>query len=157
MLIVDAHQDIMYNMLSYGRDYTRSAAETRRLEAGSDIPTRTDDAMLGWPDYRRARLAVAIATLFAEPLRAVIDPKATIVYSEPRQAYRLLQRQIDEYERLADRSPNHFRLIHTRADLAQTVAAWRAIDRDSAAPAAPAGELDPREQAELRRARCLWR
>ena len=32
-LIVDAHADIAYNMLKYGRDYTRSAAETRSLEA----------------------------------------------------------------------------------------------------------------------------
>ena len=32
MLIVDAHEDLACNILSFGRDYTRSAAETRRLE-----------------------------------------------------------------------------------------------------------------------------
>jgi hypothetical protein len=35
MMIVDAHQDLAWNMLTFGRDYTRSAAETRRLEAGT--------------------------------------------------------------------------------------------------------------------------
>jgi membrane dipeptidase len=151
MLIVDAHQDIAWNMLSFGRDYTRSAAETRRLEAGSDIPRRNDDALLGWPDYQRARTAVVIASLFVEPLRAVIDPKATQVYAEPRQANRLLHRQMDTYERLADQSPDYFRLITTRADLAQTVEAWRTLDRENAAPETHAVESDPQEQAGLRR------
>ena len=37
-LIVDAHEDLAYNMLTFGRDYTRSAAETRRLETASGFP-----------------------------------------------------------------------------------------------------------------------
>src|SRR3972149_4542714 len=33
VLIVDAHEDIAYNVVTFGRDYTRSAQETRAAEA----------------------------------------------------------------------------------------------------------------------------
>ena len=36
-LIVDAHQDLGWNMACFGRDYTRSVAETRQAEAGTPI------------------------------------------------------------------------------------------------------------------------
>ncbi len=39
-LIIDSHQDLAWNMLTYGRDYTRSVVETRQLEAGTNIPDR---------------------------------------------------------------------------------------------------------------------
>ena len=32
-LIIDSHQDLAWNMLTFKRDYTRAVAETRRLEA----------------------------------------------------------------------------------------------------------------------------
>ncbi len=38
LLLVDAHQDLAWNMLTFGRDYTRSAAQTRALEAKTAIP-----------------------------------------------------------------------------------------------------------------------
>ena len=57
-LIVDAHADIAYNMLKYGRDYTRSAAETRRLEAGTQTIVDNEDTLLGWDDYQRGQVAV---------------------------------------------------------------------------------------------------
>ena len=34
MLIVDAHQDLAWNMLTYGRDYTRSARRNPPQRAG---------------------------------------------------------------------------------------------------------------------------
>ena len=42
-LIIDSHQDIAWNMLTYGRDYTRSVHVTRRLEAGTTTPERNGD------------------------------------------------------------------------------------------------------------------
>ena len=70
-LIVDAHEDIAYNMLTFGRDYTRSAAETRQIEAasGSQAIEHNGQSVLGWPDYQRGRVAVIFSTLFATPLR----------------------------------------------------------------------------------------
>ena len=46
-LIIDSHQDIAWNMLTYGRDYTRSADQTRQLEAGTDVPERNGDCTIG--------------------------------------------------------------------------------------------------------------
>ena len=68
-LIVDAHADIAYNMLKYGRDYTRAAEETRRLEIGSAAVLDNEDALLGWPDYQRGQVAVIFSTLYATPAR----------------------------------------------------------------------------------------
>ena len=34
-IIVDAHADIAFNMLRFGRDYTIPAAQRRKLEAGT--------------------------------------------------------------------------------------------------------------------------
>ena len=58
-LIVDAHEDIAYNMLTFGRDYTRSAAETRQIEtaSGSQALEHNGQTVLGWPDYQRGRVA----------------------------------------------------------------------------------------------------
>ena len=32
LLLVDSHEDLAWNMLTFGRDYTLSAAETRKRE-----------------------------------------------------------------------------------------------------------------------------
>ncbi|HXD08725.1 MAG TPA: hypothetical protein VN653_01580, partial [Anaerolineales bacterium] len=68
-LIIDAHQDIAWNMLTYKRDYTRSVAETRKLEANTLIPERNGVSLLGWDEYQRGQVAVVFSTLFAAPAR----------------------------------------------------------------------------------------
>ncbi len=70
-LIIDAHQDLAYNMLAFGRDYLRAAAETRRLEkeTGSIAPAHNGETLLGWPDYQHGRIAVIFSTLFVTPIR----------------------------------------------------------------------------------------
>ncbi|MBC7813525.1 MAG: hypothetical protein H7175_20370, partial [Burkholderiales bacterium] len=53
MIVVDAHQDIAFNILGMKRDYRHSALEHRRAEAAvrplkEDIPTiGLPDALLG--------------------------------------------------------------------------------------------------------------
>lgn len=39
--LIDGHEDLAYNALSFNRDYRKSAAETRALEAGTDTPALT--------------------------------------------------------------------------------------------------------------------
>ena len=65
VILVDAHQDLAWNMLSFGRDYTRPVAETRQREAGTITPGYTGDTLLGWPEYQKGRVAVVFSTLFA--------------------------------------------------------------------------------------------
>ena len=79
-LIVDAHADLAWNMLSYGRDYTRSAAETRQLEVGSHAVAENGDTLLGWPDYQRGNVAIVFSTLFAAPIRFKTSETETQIY-----------------------------------------------------------------------------
>jgi membrane dipeptidase len=124
MLIIDAHEDLAWNILTFGRDYTRSARATRQHEAGTSIPANNGDTLLGWPDYRRGQVAVIFGSLFAAPLRRQSGAWDTQVYASPAQAHALYQAQIDAYLRLVDEHPDHFRLIWQRADLAEVLAQW---------------------------------
>ena len=86
MILVDAHQDLAWNMLSFGRDYTRPVAETRRREAGTITPGYTGDTLLGWPEYQKGRVAVVFSTLFAAPARRSLGNWDTQSYITTAQA-----------------------------------------------------------------------
>ncbi|MBN1149157.1 MAG: hypothetical protein JXA78_17995, partial [Anaerolineales bacterium] len=126
MLIVDAHEDLAWSMLTFKRDYTQSAAQIRRAEAAGAIPLYNDDTMLGWPEYQRGGVAVIFATLFAAPARFTTGEWETQSYADAGQANRLYQAQLDLYERLVDEHGDKFRLLHTRADLHGVLAEWHA-------------------------------
>ena len=87
MQIVDSHQDLAWNMLTFGRDYTRSVAETRRLEAGGQTRLRNGDSLLGWPEYQDGRIAVIFATLFAAPTRHKLGDWDSLTYADTHEAY----------------------------------------------------------------------
>lgn len=123
MLIVDSHQDLAWNMLTYGRDYTRSVQETRRLEAGTLTPQQNGDSLLGWPEYQRGNIAVIFATLFATPLRKK-EPGDILLYHDSETAHRLYRQQIDLYRRLTDSHPDKFRLITSTSELNALLQHW---------------------------------
>jgi membrane dipeptidase len=116
MLIIDSHQDLAWNILTYGRDYTRSVKETRLLEAGTDIPARNGDSIVGWPEYQQGRVAVVFSTLYATPARKR-ETGDTIFYKDSETAHRLYRNQIDVYRKLADSHPDKFRLISSTPEL----------------------------------------
>ena len=129
MLLVDAHQDLAWNMLTYGRDYTRSVAETRRLEVGTIEIKYKEDTLLGYADYRRGRVALIFATLFAAPERRRMASWETMCYRDAQEAHRLYRRQLDVYHRLADEHPAQFRLLQSRSQLDVLLAAWQQLDQ----------------------------
>jgi len=131
MLIVDAHEDLAWNMLTFGRGYTRSAEETCRLEAGGPVPDRNGDTLLGWPDYQRGRVAVVIASLFAAPLRRRLGEWDRLVYANGDQAYDLYRSQLDAYQRLVEDAPDKFRLVCSLPDLEKVLSAWEDEGRES--------------------------
>lgn len=124
MLIVDAHQDLAWNMLTFGRDYTQAAEETRRREKGGLAPLHNGDTLLGWPDYQRGQVAVVFATLFAAPARFKLGDWDTQVYTTFEQAHAVYSAHLDAYHRLVDKAPEQFRLIQTRGDLEGVLAGW---------------------------------
>jgi membrane dipeptidase len=145
-LIVDAHEDLAYNMLNFGRDYRRSAVETRQAEAesGSEAPLRTGRALLGWPDYQRGRVAIVFGTLFAMPGRRKQGDWDKQAYDTFEQAGRLYRLQLQAYRELTDRAPDKFRLIGSRRDLDSVLAHWA----DASAEAHPVGILPLMEGGE---------
>lgn len=115
-MIIDAHQDIAYNVLTFGRDYTRSVAQTREIEG----PRVRDIATLGLPDALRGDVGLVFGTLFVEPADSILEP-GTKGYSTPDEAHAMAQKQLAVYQRLAEHP--HITLVQTRADLAALQAA----------------------------------
>jgi membrane dipeptidase len=144
-LIVDAHEDLAYNVLNFGRDYTRAAAETRRIEkeTGSGAPGHNGDTLLGWPDYQRGRVAVVFSTLFAPPERRRDGEWESVYYKDFNHAHRQYRAQLDYYHELADRHGDKFRLVGTRPELKALLADW-----ESPGEAHPVGLVPLMEGAE---------
>lgn len=131
MIIVDGHQDLAWNMLTFGRNYTRSAAETRRLETGQAVETRAGITLLGWPDYQRGQVAVIFVTLFVSPERWREGVWDTQAYTDTSQASHLYRAQLDAYLRLVDDYPDHFRLIQNISELKSVLADWQDLPPDT--------------------------
>jgi hypothetical protein len=133
-LIVDSHADIAYNMLKYGRDYTRPVEETRRLEVGSDTVLDNEETLLGWPDYQRGQVAVVFSTLYATPARWHTGVNHLQVYKTFDEAYQLYHEQLLTYHRMTDSIPDKFRLIHSTLDLDQVLDHWKNPSLESGHP-----------------------
>lgn len=125
MLIVDAHEDLAYNMLTFGRDYTRSAIETRCMEAQALPPISAEETLLGWPEYQAGQVALVFSTLFATPARLRSGEWDRLIYQDIPHANRLYRQQVDLYQRLADEHPDLFRLVRTAAELQTVLAGWQ--------------------------------
>ncbi len=133
-LIVDAHEDLAWNVLTFGRDYTRAAPETRRLEADGPFPLRNGDTLLGWPEYQQGNVALVFSTLFAAPVRSAMGDWDTQAYSTFDEARQRMLAQMEVYQRLTDRHPDKFRLIHSRGDLESHLVLWKAPAPESGRP-----------------------
>lgn len=142
-IIVDAHQDLAYNMLTFGRDYTVSVEETRRREAGSFAIEANGDSTLSWQEYQRGRVALIFATLFAAPARGTIPTWETQVYANTEQAHKLYMNQLDVYDRLFDEHPDKFTPIRDKKQFEETLAKW---NQENSTP--PAGLITLMEGAE---------
>ncbi len=123
-IIVDAHCDLAWNMLNFGRDYTRSAAETRRLERGSLAVQKNGDTLIGWNEYQEGRVAVVFSTLFAAPARTKEGAWDKQCYSNYNEAHQIHRDQLDAYHRLAETHPQQFHLIRNQGELKTHLADW---------------------------------
>lgn len=129
MLIVDSHEDLAWNMLTFGRDYTLPVAETRQRERGSRAPELNGDTLLGWPEYQRGQVALVFSTMFAAPARRREGDWDTQTYHDFTEANARYRAQLDAYHRLVDQHADKFRLVRTSGDLGEVLDGWK---RDSA-------------------------
>lgn len=103
MFIVDAHLDLAYNALRYGRDLRLELAEAREREKGMrDHPHGTITTTI--PELLKSEIGLIFGTLFVLPARSNRKEPANVrmVYEDGDQAYRAAGEQLDYYYRLAD-------------------------------------------------------
>lgn len=138
--IIDAHLDIAYNALGYGRDYRRGARETRRLEAGSAQEKENGKAIVGLPDMIRGRVGIGFGTIFVGPRGKDTSPFTDgLSYTTVKEAHAAGVKQLDWYHRWEEQV-DHVRLIKSPKDLAGHLAAWGLqAGKDGALSAAPKG------------------
>ncbi len=146
--IIDAHEDLAYNALTFGRDYTRSAADTRAREADTEVPARAGQTLLGWPDYQRGQVAMVFGTLFLAPRRHQSGTWDTQSYQDAGETARLYRRQLDYYQRLVDEHPNQFCLVRSRQELSKVLTPWEQSRAELPNSSHPVGILLSMEGAE---------
>jgi len=123
MYIVDAHEDIAWNALVWGRDVLRSALETRRLEEGTEAPRRNGLCMLGLPEWLKGNIAVVFGSIFLSPAHRAQGSWDRQVYADEEEAYHHAIAQLDYYRRLAEQS-DQVGLVGNQADLQGVLASW---------------------------------
>jgi membrane dipeptidase len=121
-LVVDAHEDIAWNVLALGRDVRRSALETRELEQGGDIAERNGICMVGLPEWLEGKVAAVFGTIYVSPARRgrMSGPQ---VYANAEEAHAFGQEQLDFYHRLAEQE-ERIALVGSLDALDEVLESW---------------------------------
>lgn len=154
MLIVDAHLDLAWNALQWGRDLTRPAHSIRTMEGGTPGKGRALGTV-ALPDLRRGRVALCFATVLA---RSTGSHVPHLDFPSPAQANAVARGQLAYYRALERQG--HTAVVSDRAQLDAHVAAWERWEAAPTAETPPPGLvismegadplLDPAELAEWR-------
>lgn len=128
MIIVDAHEDLAFNVLADGRDYLVSASVTRAAEAGGPVPATNGLCMLGLPEWLAANVAVIFATITTIPRTHARGGEPS--YPNVEASYQQALPQLAIYRHWAATHPQ-IALIERRTDLDAVLANW------AASPASP--------------------
>ena len=127
MIIFDAHLDLAWNAIDWNRDLLLPVAEIRRREHGLTDKGRGCNTV-SFPELRRGKVAIFIATLLARLLRPNLMP-AIQPYSSMPAAYGAAHGQLAYYRALEQQGV--LRFITDGPALDAHVRAWQA-DEDSA-------------------------
>ena len=133
MLIIDAHEDIAWNMLTFGRNYTSSVAAVRQKEAQSQIPTWNGNTLLSLEEWLTGEVAVIFATLYVSPENHRMGEWDTQAYRNADEAYANAGKQLDIYRQLTDEH-ERFSLIRSQTDLENVLKSWEEWRRDQDNP-----------------------
>lgn len=123
-LIIDGHLDLGWNIVNYGRDYTRSALELRWESAGKAIERVAGKCMVGLPELLRGGVAVLKGAIFVIPRRLRRSGLQIASYQTSAEAAQWGWRMLDEIEALAARS-EYFTLVRNVAELEAALATWQ--------------------------------
>lgn len=131
MIIVDAHQDLAWNIATFGRNYSLSVNETRRIEKNGIAPEHNGDTLIGYPELQQGAIAIVFSTLFAAPIRRKLGDWGNQYYSNTNQAKQLYKNQLDIYKQMVEEHPQKFQLIISQADLSSLLADWNESEKSS--------------------------
>jgi membrane dipeptidase len=146
--LIDAHEDIAYNILEFGRDLMVSALETRGKEIGTGYPEINGDALVGYPEYQKGQVALIFSTLFLTPIEYRKKDWETQVFANSQQAYDWHHRQVEVYRKLEEEYPNAFQRVFTRDDLKTVLFPWQTSLNDSQKNTHPIGLVTLMEGAD---------
>lgn len=127
MLIVDAHQDLAYNALAFGRDYRQSVHDTRAQEANGAVVKTAETCIVGLPELLEGNVALVFGTLFTMPARRALKESGFVVYDDVQQAHQQARKQLDIYHRWADEHPQ-IRLVGSQSDLDAVLSSWESSE-----------------------------
>ena len=100
LMIVDAHLDLAYNALRYGRDLHLALDEARRQER--QRPTDNGLPTVTLPALRQGGIGLVFSTVFMLPVAHNDVENKQQVYRTAAQAHTLAHQQVDYYHKLAD-------------------------------------------------------
>lgn len=124
--ILDAHQDLAYNMTVYGRDYRLPNTQTRLRDLQAAGGTERRGSLLGLPEYNAANVGLVFGTLFAAPKRrSSPDSAPDEAYDTPSEARRIYWKQLDFYHHLAETQSDSYRLVLTQTELKKHLSLWQ--------------------------------
>src|SRR4051812_30179299 len=143
MLIVDAHLDLSWNALQWGRDLRRSVY-TIRTQENTSLDKGRGLGTVAFPQMRQGRVALSFATLLA---RSTGQPVAHIDFATPAQSYGVARGQLAYYRALEQ--DGDVRLIEDVTGLDQHMADWLGWENAGASdPTPPLGFVISMEGAD---------
>jgi membrane dipeptidase len=121
-MLIDAHLDLAYAALRFGRDLQAPLSDVRAAETGRRA-SPNGIATVTLPELRRGGVALVFGSLFALPAHAnrTLPDNKRLVYADADGAHAACMAQLDYYRRLADTVP-WIRLVGSAADLAEVEA-----------------------------------
>ncbi len=147
-MLIDSHQDLAYNILTFNRDYRRAAHETRQREQGGFTPQVNGDTLLGWADYQRGKVALVFSTIFVPPAKFSGGSWDILAYASSQEAIQNMRRQVEVYQNITAQNPDYYRLITNRAELASLWSGWQTDQAGSEEHPCPVGWMMSIESAE---------
>ena len=124
--ILDAHQDLAYNMTVLGRDYRLPNAQTRLRDRQTGNDAHGGGSLLGLPEYNAANVGLVFGTLFSVPQRRRSPNfEGEETYSTPAEAHRIYSNQLDLYRKLSETQSDAYRLVLTKKDLKGHLELWQ--------------------------------
>jgi membrane dipeptidase len=123
--LIDAHEDLAWNWLCFGTDYTRSVEETRAAETGDIEKHREGGTLFGWLEYSRGNVALVFGTFFIAPAKYASGEWDRVVFNNNREYGSLIHKSADYYRMLTDQHPDMFHRVLTKSDLHSILQPWQ--------------------------------